>query len=71
MKNIHPFDVFSIETDLSIQTRNLPILATDIFKDSEGIARNEFANILISMPSENFSPHYQSGFQLNPGKIGI
>ena len=34
---------------VSIQTRNLRILATEIFKDSKGIARNVFGNALISM----------------------
>ena len=56
---------------VSIQTRNLQIFACEIFKNSKGIAPNVFPNILISMRPENFSPHYQSGFQLNPGKISI
>ena len=70
MINVHPFDVFSKET-VSVQTRNLKVLAKEILKDSKGIARNIFAKILISMPPENFSLHYQSGFHLNPGKFGI
>lgn len=70
MINVHPFDVFSKET-VSVQTRNLKVLAKEILNKSKGIARNIFAKILISMPPENFSPHYQSGFHLNPGKFGI
>ena len=50
---------------------NFRIFASKIFNNSKGIAPNVFANISISMPPENFSSHYQSGFQLNPGKIGI
>ena len=37
MKNIHDFDVFLIETSVSIQTRNLCIFATETLKDSKGI----------------------------------
>ena len=40
MKTLHSFDVFSIETDLSL-------FKLVIFKDSKDIARNVFANILI------------------------
>ena len=47
---------------VSIQTRNLRILPTETFKYLKDIAQNVFANILISSPHENFSPHYQSGF---------
>ena len=43
MKNIHDFDVFLIETSVSIQTRNLCIFATETLKDSKGIPWNLFA----------------------------
>ena len=69
MKNIHPFNFSSIETDL-FRILNLRIVSK-IFKDSKGIPPNVFANILTSMSPKNFDPHYQSGFPLNPGKIGI
>ena len=55
----------------SIQTRNLRIFASETFKDPKEIAPSVFANILIAMAPENFSPHYQSGFQMSPGKTGI
>ena len=55
---------------VSIQTRNLQILATEILKDSKGIAQDVFANILSSMPPENFSSDCQPGFQMKPVKIG-
>ena len=59
MKSIHPLDVFfDRDRPVSIQARNLRILATKISKDSKGIARSVFAYILISMSSESFSPHY-------------
>ena len=68
MKNIHPFNVSSI--DISIETcifyRDLCLFkfaickffASNIFKNSKGIAPNAFPNILISMSPENISPHY-------------
>ena len=65
MENIHPFYVSSIKTDV------FRIFVSKIFRGSRGIASNVFANILMSMPPEIFGPLYQSGFQLNPGKIGI
>ena len=68
---MYPFDISCIETSVSIQTGNLRIFPSEIFKSSKRIAPNVFANILNSMPPENFSPHYQSSFQPNPGKIGI
>ena len=52
---------FYRDRSLSIQTRN--------FQDSKDIAGDVFAKILISMSPENFSPQYQSGYQLNRGKI--
>ena len=58
-----------IEIDLFLF--KLAIFASEIFKDSKGIALNVFANILISVSLKTLSPHYQSGFQLNPLKIGI
>ena len=45
----------------------MQIFASEIFKDSKGIAPKVFPNILTSMPPESLSPHDQSGFQLNPG----
>ena len=62
---------FERDRSVYIQIGNSRILAKEILKDSEGITRNKFGNILISMPPENFSSHYQSGFHLNPGKFGI
>ena len=56
---------------VSVEMQNLRILATEIFKDSKGTARDVFGNILISVPPENFSLHYQSGFQLNPGNRSV
>ena len=68
MKNIHYFDVFFCRNkSVSIQIRNLRIFASQISKVSKVIAPNLFLKILISMPPENFSPHYQFGFQLNRG----
>ena len=65
MKNIRCF--FDRDRSVSIQTHNMRIIASEIFKDSKGIAPNLFPNILIPMLHDNLSPHYQSGFQLNPG----
>ena len=56
---------------VSIQTRNLRVFLSEIFKDSKGIAPNVFPNILIPIPSESSSSYYRSGFQLKPGKISI
>ena len=71
-KNIHPFDVSSVEIDLFLlKSAICKFLPVKFSKDSKLIAPNVFSNILILMPLENFSPHYQSGFQLNPGKINI
>ena len=50
------------DSSVSIQTRNLQIFASEAFKDSEGHNPNVFLYILITMPPENFSPHYQFGF---------
>ena len=55
---------FDRDIPVYFQTRNLQILATEVFKDSKGIPRNVFPNILIPMPPENFTPHCQSGFPL-------
>ena len=49
----------------------MQIFACEIFKDSKAIAPNVFPNILISIPPVNYSPHYQSGFHLNPSKMSI
>ena len=62
---------FDRDRSVSIQTGNLQIFSNEIFKDSKGIALDVLANILISMTPVNFSPYYQSGFQLKPDKIGI
>ena len=72
MKNIHPFNVSSIERErsVSIQTCNLRIFASEIFKGSKRIALNVFSKILISLPTENFSPHYQSGFFISWNEVG-
>ena len=64
--NHPPFNIFSTETDLLVQTRNVLVLATETFKNINVITQNVFANILISMLSENLSLDNQSGFQLNP-----
>ena len=56
---------------VSVQTCILRIFANEIFEDTKGIAPNVFPNILISVPPDNFSPHYQSCFQLKPCKISI
>ena len=47
----------------------MQIFASENFKDRRGIAPNVFVNISISVSPENFSPHYQSGFQLNPVRL--
>ena len=60
MKNIHDFDVFSIETSVSSQFRILWIFATETLKDSKGIPWNLFANVLILMPPKSLSLHYHS-----------
>ena len=41
-----------------IQTRNLWVFDSKIFKELKQIATNIFPNILISMPGENHSPSY-------------
>ena len=56
---------------VSIKPAICKFLPVKFSKHSKLIAPNVFPNILILMPLENFSPHYQSGFQLNPGKINI
>ena len=56
---------------VSIQTRNLRVFLSEIFKDSKGIAPNVFPNILIPIPPESSSSNYRSGFQLKPSKISI
>ena len=71
MKSNHPFDVSYRNRSVFIQIRNLRIFASKVFKELNEIAPNIFPNILISMTSENFGPHYQSDFQLNVGKISI
>ena len=71
-KNIYPFDVSSVEIDMFLLKPAIcKFLPVKFSKDSKLIAPNVFPNILIIMPLENFSPHYQSGFQLNPGKINV
>ena len=54
---------FDTEKFLFIQNCNLRIFASKLF-EGIGISQNVIANISISMSSEKFSPHYQSGFQL-------
>ena len=71
MKNINPFDVSSIEIYFFILTPNSQIFVSEIFKDSKRIAPRAPRNILILIFPENFSTHYQSGAQLNPGNISI
>ena len=48
-KDTRPFCFFDRHISVSDQNRNLQILAAEIFKDSEGIARKVFPNILIPM----------------------
>ena len=62
---------FNREGSVSIQTRDLQILATEIFKDSKGTAWNVFPNILIIIYLKISVHVNQSNFQLNPGKIVI
>ena len=62
---------FYRDRSVSIETFNLQIFASETFKDSKRHNPNIFLYILITMHPENFSPHYQSGFQANPGKITI
>ena len=72
MKNIHPFNISFKETDqFLIKLAICKFLSVKFLKHSKGLTPNIFANILSRMPLENFGPHYQSGFQLNSGKIGI
>ena len=66
MKSIHSFHVFSTDTDLfPFKLGIWEFLLVKFSKTEKVIA------ILILMALENFSLHYQFGFQLNPGKIGI
>ena len=69
MKNIYPFNVFSIDTDLF--HFKLRICEFLLLKFSKAQKELLVANILISIPRENSSPHYHCGFQVNPVNIGI
>ena len=72
MANIHSFDICSIETDLGFfYNRSFSIFASDMFKDSKGIAITVLANIFILIPCTNYALRYQSILQLNPCQFSI
>ena len=51
------------DKSVSIHTRNLQILATEMFKVSKGIAPKIFADILARKPPSDYNLRYQSDYR--------